>query len=78
MTKTTRWILTVSDERPLAKVAADVAKAGLTGVQVMAAIGCITGSATADVATRLRKVSGVVDVSPDSPIDIGPPDAGVS
>ena len=78
MTKTPRWILTVSEERPIAQVAADAEKAGLRGVEVMAAIGCITGTAPAQAVARLRKVRGVVDVAPDTPIDIGPPDAGLS
>jgi len=78
MTKSTRWILTVAYDRPIEQIVADAAKAGLRDVQVMAEIGCITGTAPTVAVARLRRVRGVVDVAPDSPIDIGPPDADVT
>jgi hypothetical protein len=70
-----RWIITASGERPLADVAAALTAAGLTVAQVLDAIGVITGSAGDTAADALRAVPGVADVSPDHPIDIGPPDA---
>jgi hypothetical protein len=38
----------------------------------------VTGSADPDTTQKLRRISGVTDVSKDHPVDIGPPDAPVS
>lgn len=70
-----RWVITVSGDRPINDVADDVAAAGFAIDQVLEVIGSITGSATDSVAEAVRAVPGVADVSPDQPVDIGPPDA---
>ena len=67
------WIVATSGDRPIREIAKDLADAGLAVGQVLEEIGSITGSADAKVVAKLRKVRGVVDVSPDTPIDIGPP-----
>jgi len=41
-------------------------------------VGSITGAAREDVIGKVRAIAGVVDVSPDAPIDIGPPDSPVT
>jgi hypothetical protein len=71
-------VVTLSGERPIHDVAADLKKTGLDVDQVLDAIGCITGSAAPDAFERLRQVPGVADVSKDTPVDIGPPDSPVS
>ena len=71
-------IVTLSGDRGVHDVARDLAAAGLDVEQVLEATGIVTGSAHPDSAAKLRKVRGVADVSPDHPIDIGPPDADVS
>jgi len=38
----------------------------------------VTGSAHPDTSKRLKRIPGVADVSPDHPVDIGPPGAPVS
>lgn len=73
MAKTKTWIITTGGSRPLADIAKDLAAAGLKSAQVLEAIGSITGSAGEDALAKLRKVRGVVDVSPDTPVDLGPP-----
>ena len=67
------WIITASGDRPVAELVADLRKAGLVVGTLMAEIGVITGQCTPAQATALRKVAGVADVSPDAPVDIGPP-----
>jgi hypothetical protein len=67
------WIVTTSDERPLKEVVSDLEKAGFTIGKVNDQIQSVTGSAAADALDRLRSITGVIDVSPDEPIDIGPP-----
>ena len=69
------WIITTSDERPIREIAQELAEAGLQDGQVLEAVGCITGAASDQVAAKLRQVRGVLDVSVDTSIDVGPPDA---
>ena len=71
-------VITLSGDRPIHEVAEDLRVAGLSVDQVLTPIGIVTGSAHPDAAERLRKVRGVADVSPDHPIDIGPPGASIS
>jgi hypothetical protein len=73
MPETKRWIITTSDERPLKEVSDELAKAGFVVGDVMDAIGSITGTADDETAGKARSIQGVTDVSPDTPIDIGPP-----
>jgi glycine cleavage system aminomethyltransferase T len=78
MPKKEHWIITLTGEQPLPKAIAGLRKAGLEIDQVMDVIGVVTGSAGKAEVNKLRKVVGVADVSPDSAVDIGPPDAGIS
>jgi hypothetical protein len=64
------WIVTVSDERPIKKVAADLRAAGFDVDQILEEVGTITGSAAPDKVPQLRKIQGVMDVSPDYPVKI--------
>jgi hypothetical protein len=75
MSQTKGWIVTTSDERPIADIAKDLKAAGFSVGHVLEAIGSITGAAAEDTLAKVRSIKGVVDVSPDMPIDIGPPDA---
>ncbi|MFM9964505.1 MAG: hypothetical protein ACKV2Q_25160 [Planctomycetaceae bacterium] len=70
-----RWIVTTSGDRSLNDIQTSLSKSGFAIDQVLGEIGCITGSASDDVAKKLRGMPGVADVSADSPINIGPPDA---
>lgn len=78
MAEEKKWVVTTSGETPLSDVKKKLTEAGFAVDQVLDAIGTITGSAGEDVAERLRSIPGVSDISPDSPIDIGPPDAPVT
>jgi hypothetical protein len=69
------WIVTTSTARPIKDIAKDLTAAGFTVANVNDEIQSITGGARDESVEKLRKVSGVVDVSPDEPIDIGPPDS---
>ena len=73
--KSRGWIVTTSGERPAKDVAKDLRAKGFAVDQVLDEIGAITGAADDAVADKVRAVKGVTDVSPDSAIDIGPPDA---
>jgi hypothetical protein len=70
-----RWVVTMSGDRPINDVASDIAAPGFAIDEVLGAIGIITGSATDSVAEAVRAIPGVADVSPDQPVDIGPPDS---
>ena len=67
------FVITISGERPIRDVAHDLSAAGLQIDRVLENIGSVTGSADAATAERLRAIPGVADVSPDHPVDIGPP-----
>jgi hypothetical protein len=71
-------IVTVSKDRNIKAIARDLKAAGLEVEGVLDAIGIVTGRADAKSITRLRKVRGVVDVSPDYKVEIGPPGAPIS
>jgi hypothetical protein len=71
-------VITLSGERPLREVTADLEAAGLKIDQVLSEVGIVTGSAPAGAAARLRRVTGVADVSKDHGVDIGPPGSPVS
>ena len=75
MAETQSWIVTTSDDRPIQDIAKDLTDAGLLDAQVLKEINVITGKAANKVQEKLRKVRGVIDVSPDMPVDIGPPDS---
>ena len=69
------WVITLSGRRPLAAVRKDVEAAGFSIDQAMEAIGVITGSCDDAIASKVRKIDGVADVSREQRIDIGPPDS---
>jgi hypothetical protein len=71
-------VITLSGERPLREVTAELERAGLTIEQVLSEVGVVTGAAPASAAARLRSIAGVTDVSVDHAIDIGPPGSPVS
>lgn len=73
-----RLVITLSGDRPIHEVAADLRAAGLDVDHVLEAIGSVTGSSHPKNVGRLRRVRGVADVSPDHPVDIGPPGAPIS
>jgi hypothetical protein len=69
------WIVTTSSERPMTEIAKDLEEAGFSIGQVLEEIGSITGEAGDETVGKVRSIAGVVDVSQDVPIDIGPPDS---
>jgi hypothetical protein len=69
----TGWVVTLSGRRSLAAVRKDLEAAGFSIDEVMEAIGVVTGNCDERTASKLRKIDGVDDVSPDQRIDIGPP-----
>jgi hypothetical protein len=77
MSQSRKWIVTTSPEK-ISDVKKKLAEAGFSVDQVLHEIGSITGTASDDVIKKVRSVDGVADVSPDHPIDIGPPDSPVT
>jgi len=78
MAEKRKWIVTVSGSRPISEIKKELVKSGFTVDQALDEIGSIIGSADSDVAERMRAIRGVADVSPDTPINIEPPDAPVN
>lgn len=69
------WVVTSSGERPLHDIASDLKAKGVTIEAVLDEIGCITIQGGKGTEGTARKVKGVADVSPNAPIDIGPPNS---
>jgi hypothetical protein len=68
-----KWIITTAGKDKLADIQKELKDQGFTVNEVMHEIGIISGTASDDVADKLRKINGVTDVSPDGDINIGPP-----
>lgn len=73
MAKSTRWVVTLSDAGKLAQVQRDLREAGFEVAQVLGEIGVIIGTADSAVASRVGRIRGVADISPEGRIDVGPP-----
>jgi hypothetical protein len=73
--KSKNWIVTTSADRPIQRIAKDLEAAGFSIGNVNDEIKSISGAAGDDVVEKLRSISGVVDVSADEPVDVGPPDS---
>jgi hypothetical protein len=71
-------VVTVSGNHPIHEVASKLKATGFEVNEVLDAIGVVTGSAPATSLAKMRKVSGVADVSVDHPVSIGPPGAPVT
>ena len=73
MAKRKKWIVTTSGDRPNQEIAKDLSKAGASVEDVHEHIPVITVNCDDRAVGKLRGVSGVVDVSPDSDVNVGPP-----
>lgn len=78
MSSSKRWVVTTSNTNDLKKITKELAHSGFSIDQVLTEIGCVTGTASDEVAKKIRTIRGVTDVSPESNIDIGPPDADIT
>lgn len=78
MSTTKKWVVTLASDRPVSEVSNELTKTGFDIDQVLDQIGCITGTASDEVARKLRKVPGVADVSPESTIQLPPSDESIT
>ena len=69
------WVVTTSRDRPLADIAKDLSRAGFAIDQTLEQIGVFTGKSDDKAVGKARAIRGVADVSPDQPINIGPPNS---
>lgn len=72
MAKRKKWVVTTQG-RSFAEVRKDLGDAGFSVDHGLEDIGVFTGDADDETAEKIRGLKGVTDVSPDAPIDIGPP-----
>ncbi len=70
-----RWIVTASDQGRIGELERALSKLGFVVDEVYREIGSIIGAGSDAVAAEARAIPGVADVSPETSIDIGPPDA---
>jgi predicted transcriptional regulator len=78
MAANNRWIVTTSGKDSLGDIKKQLTEKGFTVEQVMDEIGCITGTATEEAVKKMKTIPGVTDISPDTDINIGPPDSPVT
>lgn len=78
MTEAKKWIITTSPDHTIESIKQKLVEAGFSIDHVFDQIGSLSGTASDDVVEKVKSVDGVADVSPDHPIDIGPPDAPVT
>lgn len=78
MATTKKWVVTLSNSQSVNKLSRELTEAGFAIDQVLDQIGCITGSGSDEVAQKLRKISGVADVSPEATIQLPPSDESVT
>ena len=75
MAESSNWVVTLAGGHDSGTVAAALHAEGFEVVQSLDAIGVLTGRSSSEVAEKARAIPGVADVSPETPIDIGPPDS---
>jgi len=73
MVELKKWVVTLSNERSPEEVHSALTRAGMKVEQMLTEIGVVTAAGDDSCAERARQVPGVADVTPDKPIDIGPP-----
>ncbi|WP_210517950.1 hypothetical protein [Hymenobacter terricola] len=78
MAKNKKWVITTSGKHSLHDVQQQLSAMGFSVEQVLTEIGSITGAAPDEVAQRAKALPGVADVSPDTDINLGPPDDPVT
>lgn len=78
MSTTKKWVVTLSNEKSVRELSRKLTETGFEVDQVLDQIGCITGSGSDEVAQKIRKISGVADVSPESTIQLPPSDESVT
>ncbi len=77
---TKKWLVTIdaAADRSIHDVAKELVAKGFVVDDVLEAVGVISGSPGAKSVDRLRKVKGVIDVSPDTSIQLEPPHSKVT
>ena len=71
MSDISKWIVTLSNAEAFAPLHGKVQAAGFKTEQALEEIGVITGTADKAVVEKLRRIPGVIDVSPDLSVSIG-------
>ena len=71
MSKPKLWIIITDRRRPIREVLRELTDAGLVVGHVLEAMGGITGSAEEKAVENLRKVNGVMNIWPDSCLEVG-------
>lgn len=76
MSANERWVVTTdSANRSLKEIANDLSEAGFDISQTLDEVGVVIGTGDDNLVQRWRSIDGVVDASPESPVDVGPPDS---
>ncbi len=71
-----RWIITASDKHPITEIRRNLETHGLCIDSALEEIGVFVVKGSAAAAKRAKKVAGVIDISPEDVVDVGPPGSG--
>lgn len=66
------WAITLSGSRPIMSVADDVREAGLSITHVLSEIGVILGEGSDEIASKIRTLEGITDVSLNKTVRLNP------
>ncbi len=72
------WIVITDRTRPIRDVIRELAHAGFEVGHVLETMGGITGSAEDQAVEQIRKVRGVVNIWPDTCLEVDPPTSALS
>jgi hypothetical protein len=71
------WLVTVDPQVDIARVSRVLSQSGFQVKQILSEVSCITGSAPGGKIPLFRKITGVVNISADFPVDLGPGDGDI-
>lgn len=74
MAKLPKWLVTVDLDKSIQEIRGQLESEGFVVDNLLADVGCITGQANQETVNRSRQIAGILDISPDVPIQLPPPD----
>lgn len=74
MAKGTRWVVTIAEDHYIQDVAHELAALGMSRQTISAKVGSITGVADPKAVARMRRVEGVLEITPEVSQKMTPPD----
>lgn len=68
------WLVTVDHQVDIKAVASALTASGFVISQILDEVSCITGAIHSEKVPALQNIAGVIDISPDFPVQLDPID----